>query len=151
MAKSQATSSKKDKERKRANKRKDKDQKREERKANSNKGKGFESMMAYVDYNGMITSTPPDLSRKQVVKAEDISIGIARQEEGSENADAVRNGTVTFFNDSKGYGFIKDINTQESIFVHANALSSPIKENDKGTFEVERGARGFNAINVKLL
>ena len=60
-------------------------------------------------------------------------------------------GTVKFFNTTKGFGFIKDTETQESIFVHVNALSSPIKENDKVTFEVEMGQKGPNAVRVKLV
>ncbi len=61
----------------------------------------------------------------------------------------MRTGTVKFFNESKGYGFIKDPNTQESIFVHINGLIDQIKENDKVTFEVERGQKGLNAVKVK--
>ena len=66
-------------------------------------------------------------------------------------ADLIRTGTVTFFNDSKGFGFIKDLKSQESIFVHVNALSEQIKENDKVTFETERSPKGLNAIKVKLM
>jgi cold shock CspA family protein len=65
--------------------------------------------------------------------------------------DTVRKGTVTFFNDSKGYGFIKDSETQESVFVHVNGLANPIKENDKVTFEVEMGMKGPTAVKVKLV
>lgn len=151
MAKSQTTSSKKENEKKKQSRRKDKEQKREERKANSNKGKSFESMIAYVDENGRITSTPPDpLKKKSTVNAEDIQIGVAKQLP-DDPEDAFRTGTVTFFNDSKGYGFIKDLNSQESVFVHANALSGPIKENDRVTFETERGHKGLNAVNVKVV
>ena len=64
-------------------------------------------------------------------------------------ADLIRTGTVTHFNDSKGYGFIKDSQTQESIFVHINALDGPLKETDKVTFEVEMGQKGPNAVRVK--
>ena len=63
----------------------------------------------------------------------------------------IRKGIVTFFNDSKGYGFIKDLETQDSIFVHINALTEAIKENNKVTFEVEMGPKGANATNVKLV
>ena len=66
-------------------------------------------------------------------------------------ADLVRKGIVTFFNDSKGYGFIKDLETQDSIFVHINALIDPIKENNKVSFEVEMGQKGPNAVRVKLV
>ena len=58
--------------------------------------------------------------------------------------------TVTFFNESKGYGFIKDLESQESVFVHMNSFLDNIKENSKVTFEVEMGPKGANAINVRL-
>jgi cold shock CspA family protein len=148
MGRSQETFSKKEKEKKRHKKRQDKEQKKEERQENSNKGKGLDEMLAYVDDNGNITDTPPDPSKKRIVKQEDIQIGISRQEP-IDPADLIKKGTVTFFNASKGYGFIKDHDTQESIFVHQNSLSAPIKENDKVTFEVEKGLKGLNAVNVK--
>ena len=80
---------------------------------------------------------------------EDVRIGAIRQED-QEPVETVRKGNVTFFNDSKGYGFIKDAQTQESIFVHANSLGGiTIKENDKVTFEVEMGPKGPSAFAVK--
>ena len=134
----------------RGRKRQDKEQKKEERNANSNKGKGLDDMMAFVDDNGNITSTPPDpTKKKKVINQEDIQIGVARQAD-LEPADLIRKGTVTFFNTSKGYGFIKDHDTQESIFVHQNNLVNSIQENDKVTFEVEKGLKGPSAVNVKL-
>ena len=149
MGKSQETFSKKEKEKKKLKKRQDKEQKKEDRVATSQKGKGIDEMLAYVDDDGNITSTPPDPKNKRIVKQEDIQIGISRQED-LDPADLIRKGTVTFFNTSKGYGFIKDHDSQESIFVHQNALTDSIKENDKVTFEVEKGQKGLNAINVKL-
>ena len=61
----------------------------------------------------------------------------------------MKNGVVKFFNETKGFGFIKDRKTQESIFIHANQLDEPVKENDRVSFEVEMGPRGANAIRVK--
>ncbi|WP_299824853.1 cold shock domain-containing protein [uncultured Pontibacter sp.] len=149
MGRSQETFSKKEKEKKRLKKRQDKEAKKEDRKANSNKGQGLDDMLAYVDDNGNITSTPPDpTKKKKEIKQEDIQIGVSKQEE-PDPADLIRKGTVTFFNTSKGYGFIRDHDTQESIFVHQNGLTCPIKENDKVTFEVEKGQKGLNAVNVK--
>ena len=148
MGKSQETFSKKENEKKRIKKNKDKEEKREERKANAKKGQSLEDMMAYIDENGNISATPPDPRRRIVIKQEDIRIGVPKQED-IDPADLIRKGTVTFFNHDKGYGFIKDLQTQESIFVHINSLSAPIKENDKVTFEVEMGHRGSSAINVK--
>ena len=64
--------------------------------------------------------------------------------------DLIRKGIVTFYNDSKGYGFIKDLETQESVFVHVNNTTEPIKENNKVTYEVEMGPKGPNAVRVKI-
>jgi len=150
MGRSQETFNKKEKEKKRLKKKEDKQQKKEERKANSDKGKSFEDMLAYVDENGMITSTPPDPKKKRVFKVEDIQIGVSRQEP-IDPADLIRKGTISFFNDAKGYGFIKDSDNGDSVFVHINALSGPVKEHDKVTFETEHGPKGLNAVNVKLI
>jgi cold shock CspA family protein len=150
MGKSQATFGKKENEKKRLKKRQDKEEKKEERQANAKKGQALEEMLAYVDENGNISSTPPDPKKKKEIKTEDIRIGAMKQED-MEQEDPIRKGTVTFFNDSKGYGFIKDSDTQQSIFVHANALGGiTIKENDKVTFEVEMGPKGPSAFGVKL-
>ncbi|MEX2591723.1 MAG: cold shock domain-containing protein [Anditalea sp.] len=150
MGKSQETFNKKEKEKKRLKKKQDKEQKKEERKANSDKGKSVDEMFAYVDDEGNISSTPPDPSKKSTIKTEDIQIGVSKQE-AVDPADLIRKGTVTFFNDSKGYGFIKDHETQESVFVHVNGLEDEVKENDKVTFETEMGQKGLNAVRVKLI
>ena len=147
MARSTETFSKKEKEKARLKKSKDKKEKAEERKANAGKGKSLEDMMAYIDEHGNITSTPPDPSKKIKINAEDIMVGVAKQEDLPH--DTIRNGVLTFFNESKGYGFIRDLQTQESIFVHINALSEPLKENNMVTFETEQGQKGLSAINVK--
>ncbi len=107
-------------------------------------------MIAYIDENGNLSSTPPDPKKKFTVKAEDIEIGVPKQEELSPE-DLIRTGVVTFFNNDKGYGFIKDKETQESVFVHINSLSEPIKENNIVSFETEMGPKGANAVNVKLV
>jgi CspA family cold shock protein len=59
-------------------------------------------------------------------------------------------GTVKFFNDSKGFGFIKEENTQKEYFVHSSGLNESITENDEVTFDLETGKKGLNAVNVKL-
>ncbi len=150
MGRSQETYNKKEKEKKRLKKKKEKLQKKEDRKAGAEKGKSLEDMMAYVDEEGNITSTPPDPSKKKKIKAEDIEIGVSKQE-APDPADLIRKGTVTFFNESKGYGFIKDHDNQESIFVHVHGLTEPVGEGDKVTFETEMGQRGPNAVRVKLI
>ncbi|WP_210521271.1 cold-shock protein [Hymenobacter terricola] len=150
MGRSQETFGKKDNEKKRAKKKTEKEERKAERQANAKAGQPLEEMLAYVDENGNITSTPPDPTKKRVIKDEDIRISVAKQED-REPEDTLRNGIVSFFNTSKGYGFIKDQQTQESIFVHANGLAGgTIGENDKVTFEVEMGPKGPNAVRVRL-
>jgi cold shock CspA family protein len=149
MAKSQQSFNKKEKEKKKLQKRQDKEQKKEDRKAHSDKGKGIEEMLAYVDENGNITSSPPDTRRRMVIEPENIQIGVPKQAP-PDPEDAIRRGIVTFFNDSKGYGFIRDQETQQSIFVHSTGLLNPIKEKDKVTFEVKNGPKGPGAVNVKI-
>lgn len=148
MAKSRETFSKKETEKNKEKKRKEKEQRREERKANSKAGGSWEEMLAYVDEDGNITNTPPDPTKKKVIREEDIQIGVPKQESRPE--DNIKKGRVTFFNTSKGYGFIRDESGQ-SIFVHINSALDPIAENDRVTFEVEMGHKGPNAVRVKLL
>lgn len=150
MGRSQETSNKKEKEKKKLKKKQEKEVRKKERKSNSEKGKSFEDMLAYVDEFGNLTSTPPDPSRKIEINTEDIQISVAKKED-LEPIDPIRKGTVTFFNDSKGYGFIKDHETQESIFVHINGTEDEIKERDKVSFETEMGQKGLNAVRVKLI
>ena len=147
MAKAQQNFSKQDNEKKRQQKKNEKEERRRERLAS--KGQRLEDMIAYVDENGNITSTPPDPTKKKEVALESIRIGVARQED-REDEDETRQGTVTFFNAAKGYGFIKDTSNQESIFVHANNLSGlVIAEGDKVMFETEPGMKGPTAVRVK--
>jgi cold shock CspA family protein len=148
MAKSQETFGKKEKQKQKIKKRQEKAEKMEERKATAKKGKTLDEMMAYIDENGNFSSKPPDPRKKKVFNSSDMQIGVPKQEE-REQQDANRTGVVTFFNDEKGYGFIKDLISQESVFIHVNQLSEPIKEHDKVSFEVEMGHKGLNAINVK--
>ncbi len=150
MARSTETFNKKEKEKKRLKKQKEKREKAEERKDNLVKGKSLEEMMAYVDENGNITSTPPDPTKKRKIITEDIQIATPKQE-AIQPGDLIRKGKVTFFNESKGYGFIKDSESQESVFVHINELSEAVSENDKVTFEIEAGLKGMTAVRVKKI
>ena len=63
----------------------------------------------------------------------------------------MKQGTVKFFNNSKGFGFIKPSDQGEDIFVHQSGLIDEIRENDKVEFDVERGKKGMNAVNVKVI
>jgi len=147
MGKSQETFNKKEKEKKRIKKRQEKQLKKEERRANS-EGGGLENMMAYVDEDGNISSTPPDpTKKKKVIKASSIEIGIPKREDLGD--DGANQGKVTFYNDSKGYGFIKDGTTSENYFFHVNGVLEEVVENDVVTYELERGQKGMVAVQVK--
>lgn len=63
----------------------------------------------------------------------------------------MNNGTVKFFNDSKGFGFIKDEKTGNEYFVHVSGLKDEIRENDEVTFDLQEGRKGLNACNVRLV
>ena len=63
-----------------------------------------------------------------------------------------KEGTVKFFNETKGFGFIVPAETgEEDIFVHSSGLIDQVRENDKVQYEVERGKKGLNAVNVKVV
>ena len=61
----------------------------------------------------------------------------------------MKTGIVKFFNETKGFGFIKEDGGQE-LFVHVTGLQDEIRENDQVTFDVQEGKKGLNAVNVKL-
>lgn len=145
MAKSQETFNKKEKEKKRLKKRTDKQQKQEDRKSNQ-LGGGLESMIAYVDEYGHITDTPPDPSMKLKIDVGEIEISIPKKEDVI--VDPIRKGKVDFYNSSKGFGFIKELETQEKYFVHVHSLLDDIEEGDMVTFELEKGLKGMNAVRV---
>ncbi|MDC9724123.1 MAG: cold shock domain-containing protein [Urechidicola sp.] len=149
MAKSQQTFNKSEKEKKRLKKREMKAKKKEARKLEKEKGLGIQ--FAYVDHNGNLVDTPPDPDLKEKVDAESIVLGIPKKEDRDEDKfDPIRNGKVSFFDTSKGFGFIIDTENQEKYFCHVSGLIDEIAENDKVTFELEKGMKGMNAVRVKL-
>ncbi|MFW6309732.1 MAG: cold shock domain-containing protein [Prolixibacteraceae bacterium] len=150
MGRSQESFQKKEVRNKKEKKRKEKEKKRQARKEDSDKGNSLDDMIAYVDENGNIVNSPPDPNKKTEVKLEDIEIGVPKGEE-REDMNPIRTGTVTFFNDEKGYGFIKDSETKEDIFVHINNTEDEITKGNLVKFEVEMGPKGPIAVNVKQL
>lgn len=151
MAKSQQTYSKSEKEKKRLKKREEKQKKKEARKLEA-KENGPGIQFAYVDHDGNLTDTPPDPSKKVKIDASTIEIGVPKRDDSDvEEFDPVRNGKVSFFDTSKGFGFIIDSENQEKYFTHVSGLIDEIAENDKVSFELEKGMKGMNAVRVKKI
>ncbi len=133
---------------KKAEKKKNKQQRREERKLDNDKGKSWKEMIVYLDEFGQPTDIPPAEQERSEIELDDIQLGAAPVEIVEKESPT---GVVqSFFND-KGYGFIKEDNTGDSIFVHINSLTESIGENDKVTYEKEKTAKGFAAINVQKI
>ena len=139
---------KKDREQKKQKAKNDKADRMQQRKENVKKN--FDDMIAYMDENGNLSSTPPDPAKRKEVKLEDIQIGVPEYIPPTE-AELTRTGKVTFFNNAKGFGFITDLASQQSVFVHVNNLDFPIQENDRVSFQIEMGQRGPAAVKVKLI
>lgn len=137
------TFNKRELEKKREKKRQDKAKKKEDRKAG---GSGsLDDMIAYVDENGMITSTPPDPNNRQEIDVNEISVSTPQREK--EEVVPLR-GRVEHFNPSKGYGFIKDVASTEKYFFHISNAPEGISEGQIVFFELERGQRGYNAVRI---
>jgi len=145
MGRSQETFNKKEREKKRQKKKKEKRDRRARRKE-----EGFKSAeFMYLDADGNLTETPPDPALKVEVDIESIDISVPKSEK-SDTPNFLRSGIVKFFNTEKGYGFIVDSATQDSMFVHMDGCIDTIRDNDKVTFEIGKGPKGPIAKNVKL-
>jgi cold shock CspA family protein len=148
MGRSQETFNKKEVKNKKEKKRKEKEKKRLIRKETGKKS-SFDDMIAYVDEFGMISSTPPDPNKKLIIDVNSIELGSTKNDP-LQKPDYIRKGVVTFFNDSKGFGFIRDMESKQSVFVHVNNLQEKIKENNVVAFELGKGPKGATALNVRL-
>ena len=148
MGRAQETFNKKEVKNKKEKKRKEKEKKRLIKKETGKKS-SFDDIIAYVDEYGKLSSTPPDPSKKINVEANGIELSATKNEPLQKNF-LVRKGVVTFFNDSKGFGFIRDMESKQSVFVHANNLEEQIKENNIVVFEIGKGPKGPTALKVKL-
>ena len=149
MGRSQESFHKKEVRKKKEKKRLEKEKKKLARKEGDKKS-SLDDMIAYVDENGNIVDTPPDPTDQSETKVEDIEVSVPKQDP-SEKEDTIRRGRLTFFNGSKGYGFIRDADSQESVFVHVNEFQDDIMEGNMVTFEVEKGHKGPAAVRVKLV
>lgn len=147
MARPQETFGKKEREKKRLKKAEDKRKKRIARKESGEKANEF----VYVNHLGQLVDTPPDPLLREEVDVEDIVLGIPKKVEG-DAPDPFKTGFVEFFDDSKGFGFIKDADTPEKYFVHISAVSGgELKEGNKVSYEIERGQKGMNAVRVNKI
>lgn|SRR5574344_1106261 len=139
------SNNKKEIEKQKQKKRQDKQRRKEERKANG--GNSMDDMIAYVDENGMITDTPPDLTVKKDVDIENIEISTPKKVE----EDPTLTGSVEYFNQDKGFGFIKDKNSANKYFFHISNAPDNIKTGDNVSFELERGHRDMNAVKISII
>ena len=110
--------------------------------------RSFEDMLAYVDENGVLHTTPQDVKPKEEIDASQIEISVPRQSEIEE--EEPMSGRVEYFTASKGYGFIKDAAGSEKYFFHITNAPAGIAEGDRVTFELERGTRGMNAVRIVI-
>ena len=147
MARSKESFNKREKEKQRLKEKKEKMEKLRDRKANQVKGKSLDQMMAYVDENGNLSSTPPDPRKRTVIKVEDIQIGIQRL---AEDENEFHEGQVDFFDEAKGFGFIID-NKGGKYFFHVNQLNERLHEKDRVSFQPERTAKGWSAADIKKI
>jgi cold shock CspA family protein len=138
---------KKEIEKNKQQKKKEKQQRKEERKQQGTSS--FEDMIAYVDANGVIVSEPPVLAPHDEIAIEDIEISVPRKEETEEVGEPT--GRVDFYDEGRGYGFIKEQNSVNKYFFHKSNAEAGILEGDKVTYRLERGPKGMNAVDVKLV
>lgn len=148
MARSQESMNKKAVRQRKEKKRKDKEKRRLESK--DQESSSFDDMIAYVDEFGNITDTPPDPSQKEEVDLESIEVSVAKSDP-NDKTDILRKGVVSFFNDAKGFGFIRDLDTDQRIFVHTSNLLEEIKENNMVQFEIAKGLKGPTAMQVSVI
>ncbi|QES87833.1 cold-shock protein [Rhizosphaericola mali] len=143
------TFNKKEKEKKRREKQVAKQERKEQRKMQSIKGAPLSDMMAYVDENGNLTSTPVDFKNKKDVSIDEIQISIPKLEDRA--LVDTKKGVVKFFNQEKGFGFIQENNNKIDLFFHINSLVHAVNMNDRVSFEVVRGKKGPEAVNITKL
>jgi cold shock CspA family protein len=106
-------------------------------------------MMGYVDEFGQVHAAPPEDVDREEIKLEDIEISVAKKEHIE--VDPIRLGMVTMFNEDKGFGFIRDLESQDSVFVHiSNIKAEEIREGNKVQFEIEVSPKGPSAVRVEI-
>ena len=140
------TSGKREREKIKQTKRLDKQRKREERQSSGSRN--FEEMLAYVDENGVLHTTPPKVGEREEIDASQIEVSVPRRSKPEEIVPF--EGRVEYFDAAKGYGFIRNSDNGEKYFFHITQAPAAIAEGNRVTFELERGTRGMNAVRVAI-
>jgi cold shock CspA family protein len=122
--------------------------KKKEIRRQSTHTQSFEEMIAYVDENGNLSDTPIDPKTKTVIELEQIEITTPKKEDVE---DVPFTGRVEYYNTEKKFGFIKEMKSINKFFFHINQAPSNIAEGQSVTFEVEKGFKGLNAVNIKIV
>ena len=108
------------------------------------RGEYKQDEFVYVDFNGNFTDTPPDPEEKEQISLESIIISPTKKDD----VDTRVNGKVTFYDDEKGFGFIKNPLNQDSYFFHFSECTDTLAIGDKVEFELIRGEKGMNAVKI---
>lgn len=128
----------------RARRRQEKIERRQQRRAEE--AESYDEMIVYIDEFGNFTDVPPSEQKREKVKAENIDIGIGGIAEQTEFK-----GTITMFLSDKGYGFIREEDTGDSVFFHVNNANQPVAERDRVIYEKERTPKGYAAIRIRKI
>lgn len=143
------TFSKRERRKKKIERRREKENRRDERRQIPVKRKSLEEMMAYVDENGNLSDTPPDPKNAYKATLDDIIIDTPKA--FPDDPEALLIGVVSYFDPSKGYGFITNERTQDRLFVHVSDLIQPnatLSMGDKVSYTATRSPRGMQAVGV---
>lgn len=146
MGRSQQSFQKKEVEKRKVQKRKEKAKRAAERKEAGKSS--LDDMIAYVDENGMLVDTPPDQQKKKETSLDDIEVSVPKTEKTEE--DRRKTGRLNYMNESKGYGFITESGSGQSLFAHVNEFRDDIVQGDTVSFEVGKGQRGPVAMDIRL-
>lgn len=147
MARSQNTFQKKEREKKKLQKRKGKEEKKALKKEQAKSG-NLDDMIAYVDINGNLTDAPPK-EQDDNMEIDASQIDVSTPKTVSVDQDAERRGVVKFYNEHKGFGFIIPQGGQEQYFFHGTNVEGVVRDNDRVKFKLEKGEKGYNAVDVK--
>lgn len=130
-------------EKKKAQKKRDKQKRKDERRSNG--PSSMDDMIAYVDENGNLCDTPPEVTASEEIDPTTIQTSVPRREDTEEMRPT---GRIDFFDDKKGFGFIvgKDI---ERLFFHVSNAPADIQTGEQVTFDIARDDRGLSAIRVE--